>query len=55
MRLSTRPVTITEAEGCARITSSGYAPAVFRNSRMLDLMAVGELIDYVTVEESRAA
>ncbi len=54
-RLRTRPVTITEAEGCARITWSRYAPAVFRNSRMLNLVAGGELIDRLTVQESRAA
>ena len=54
-RLRTRPVTITEAEGCARITWSGYAPAVFRNSPLLGLVAKGEYIDHVTVQESISA
>ena len=54
-RLRTRPVTISEAEGCARITWSRYAPAVFRNSRMLDLVVGGELIDHLTVQESTSS
>jgi hypothetical protein len=54
-RLRTRPVTITEAEGCARITWSRYAPAVFRNSPLLGIVAGGELIDHVTVQESRTS
>lgn len=54
-RLRTRPVTISEAEGCVGITWSRYAPAAFRNSRMLELIAAGQQIDYLTVQESRAA
>ena len=54
-RLRTRPVTITEAEGCVTLRWSRYAPAVFRNSRMLELVAGGELIDHLTVQESVAA
>src|SRR5437870_4948552 len=54
-RLRTRPVTITEAEGCARIAWSRYAPAVFRNNPLLGLVARGEYIDHVTVQESVAA
>lgn len=53
-RLRTRPVTITEAEGCVKIRWSKYAPAAFGNSRMLDLVAGGALIDQLTVQESRA-
>ena len=54
-RLSRRPVTVSEAEGCVGITWSRYAPAVFRNSRMLELIAGGQQIDYVAVQESQAA
>ncbi len=54
-RLRTRPVTITEAEGCVTLTWSRYAPAVFRNSRMLELIAGGQQIDYLTVQESKTA
>ena len=54
-RLRTHPVTITEAEGCVNIGWTRYAPAVFRKSRMLDLSAGGEHIDYLTVQESRVA
>jgi hypothetical protein len=51
-RLRTRPVTIAEAEGCVTIRWTQYAPAVFRNSRLIDLVAGGELIDHLTVQES---
>lgn len=54
-RLRTRPVTISEAEGCVTLRWSRYAPAVFRHSRMLQLIAGGEYIDHLTVQESRAA
>ncbi|MEX2261741.1 MAG: hypothetical protein WD696_07305 [Bryobacteraceae bacterium] len=54
-RLRTRPVTITEAEGCVEIRWSKYAPAVFRRNRLLALVAGGELIDHLTVQESIAA
>ena len=54
-RLKTRPVTISEAEGCVKIYWSRYAPAVFRNSRMIDLVAGGELVDHLTVQESSGA
>jgi hypothetical protein len=32
-----------------------YAPAVFRGNRLLALLAGGELIDHLTVQESIAA
>ena len=54
-RLRTRPVRITEAEGCVRLQWSRYAPAVFRGNRMLNLVAGGELIDHLTVQESVSA
>ncbi len=54
-RLRTRPVTINEAEGCVKIQWNRYAPAVFRNSPLLGLVARGEYIDHVTVQESRVA
>jgi cytochrome c-type biogenesis protein CcmE len=52
-RLRTRPVRITEAEGCVTLRWSRYAPAVFRNNQRLALVAGGELIDHLTVQESR--
>jgi hypothetical protein len=51
-RLRTRPVTITEAEGCVKIRWTRYAPAVFRNSPLLALVAGGEFLDHLTVQES---
>ena len=54
-RLRTHPVTISEAEGCVKIQWTRYAPAVFRNSPLLALVAGGELIDHLTVQESIAA
>jgi len=54
-RLRTRPVTISEAEGCVTLRWSSYAPAVFRGNRLLELVSCGELIDYLTVQESGTA
>lgn len=53
-RLRTRPVTITEAEGCAQITWSRYAPKAFRD-RVLNLVAVGELVDTLTMKSIPAS
>src|SRR5437762_994473 len=52
-RLRTRPVMITEAEGCVKIRWTRYAPAVFAGQRPLSLVAGGEYIDLVTVQENR--
>jgi len=54
-RLRTRPVTITEAEGCVTLKWSTYAPAAFRKSRMLELIVGARQIDYLTVQESVGA
>jgi hypothetical protein len=54
-RLGTRPVTITEAEGCVKIRWTRYAPAVFGGHRLLSLVAKGEYIDHVTVHKSKVA
>jgi len=47
-RLQTRPVRITEAEGCVTVRWSCYAPHVFRDC-VLKLVAAGELIDTLTL------
>ena len=47
-RLKTRPVRITEAEGCVAIVWSRYAPRVFRG-RILKLVGNGEFIDTLTL------
>ena len=54
-RLRTRPVRIEENCGCVTIRWSRYAPVVFRDGRMLELVAGGQQVDYLTVQESRAA
>jgi hypothetical protein len=54
-RLKTHPVKITEAEGCVTLWWSWYVPAAFRGSRLLALVAGGELIDHLTVQESAVA
>lgn len=54
-RLRTKLLAVRESEGCVTLRWSRYAPAVFRDGRMLELMAGGEWIDYLTVQESVAA
>jgi hypothetical protein len=51
-RLKTRPVAIREVEGVISIWWSRYAPAVFRERRLLDVIASGECIDNFTIQES---
>jgi hypothetical protein len=50
-RLRTRPVRITEDEGCLRIVWSNYAPRAFRG-RILNLIAAGQQVDLFTVQEN---
>ncbi len=53
-RYKTRLLAVCESEGCVMLWWSRYAPAVSRNSRMLELVAGGELIDHLSVQESVA-
>jgi len=45
----------SKSKGRVTLWWSRYAPAVFRGNRLLELVAGGEIIDHLTVQESIAA
>lgn len=53
-RLRTRLLAVREAEGCVTLIWSRYAPAVFSGNRLLELVAGGQFIDLLTVQQNVA-